>query len=271
MRKQKRASTLQLDFAEGNWFAQLRTVMHELLPRMNDSGNMQGTYLISFPGLMDTYEANVLEKYHAKNLSFLENVVAEYQQTKSSTCNTLMESSVVAETSVVSEGQTLDLTDDPYNASERPDSALQQASIRTVPCASQPKPVSARATHKMKSVALPPPKQSQQYRASQGKKPSQQIFDRTDSQTQPQFTNNQSYMTNVYINLSEIGQNRDSASQLIQVQNDGRAIMLTSHPQQSSRNPKQLRPRSTNIKSQANIRAQKGPYGGSSFDNSSQS
>lgn len=113
---------MQLDFVEANWFAQLRSALHELLPRMNDSGNVQGTYLVSFPGLIDNYEASVLEKYHSRNLAFLEGVVAEYQQTKSST--TFVESSVVAETSVVSESQTLDLTDDPYNASERPESAL---------------------------------------------------------------------------------------------------------------------------------------------------
>lgn len=92
-----------LDFTESPWFIQLRTVMLELIPRMNDSGNMQGTYLISFPGLVDSYEASVLHKYHSKNLAFIESVINEYQQSKSSTCNTLLDSSVQGETSVASD------------------------------------------------------------------------------------------------------------------------------------------------------------------------
>jgi hypothetical protein len=37
-------------------------------------------------------------------------------------------------------------------------------------------------------------------------------------------------MTNVYINLAELSMNRPQTEQLISVQNDGKAIMLTSKP-----------------------------------------
>lgn len=42
-----------MDPIDAPWFHQIRNVMFEMIPKLNDAGNMQGTYLVSFPGVVD--------------------------------------------------------------------------------------------------------------------------------------------------------------------------------------------------------------------------
>ncbi len=80
IRKQNVSSIWELHPTESicDSYRKIRSSL-EIIPRMNDCGSMQGTYVLNIPSHLPEFERKLLKKYHEANQKCLQQIVMIHQ------------------------------------------------------------------------------------------------------------------------------------------------------------------------------------------------